>query len=182
MRTPTPIPRRTHLGATRTFTFRASSTNGLSSIQVNGDNMPQISTDLTSGTGAKTLQIGGIFPSRTASITSNTRTIRLTITFAVPVRDIIINTPRYRLYEQPVPGLAPCHRHRRHLDLRAGACPSPAGNNNGAGARTDGLRRSLSASFGAPFDHHHATRASASATAPTRTRPPATSSSASRSR
>ena len=36
--------------------------------------MPQISGDLTSGTGGKTFQIGGTFPSRTANITSNTRT------------------------------------------------------------------------------------------------------------
>ena len=79
------------LGATRNFTI-AFATNGLSSIQVNGENMPQISTDLTTSTGAKTLQIGGVFSGRTTSITSTTRTIRTTLTFPVPVRDIIINT------------------------------------------------------------------------------------------
>ena len=122
------------LGATRTFTFRAVN-NGLSSIQVNGDNMPQISSDLTSGTGAKTFQLGGIFPSRTASITSNTRTIRLTIAFTAPVRDIIINTHdldftnnqfRDWLYVTGSDGTSSF----------VPVLSAPAGNNNGSGART----------------------------------------------
>jgi uncharacterized repeat protein (TIGR01451 family) len=78
------------LGATRSFTI-GFVTNGLSSIQVNSQNMPQISSDLTTSTGAKTLQIGGVFSGRTTSITGATRTVRTTLTFPVPVRDIIVN-------------------------------------------------------------------------------------------
>lgn len=122
------------LGATRSFTFRAVN-NGLSSIQVNSDNMPQISSDLTSGTGGKTFQIGGIFPSRTASITSNTRTIRLTIAFTVPVRDIVINSHDLDFTS---------NQFRDWLHVTGGdgtstfvpVLSAPAGNNNGAGART----------------------------------------------
>lgn len=122
------------VGATRTFTFRAVN-NGLSSIQVNGDNMPQISGDLTSGAGGKTFQIGGSFPSRTASITSNTRTIRLTITFATPVRDIIVNGHDADFTSNQF-------RDWVHVTGTDGtstfvpALSNPAGNNNGAGART----------------------------------------------
>ncbi len=122
------------LGATRSFTFRAVN-NGLSSIQVNGDNMPQISSDLTSGTGAKTFQIGGIFPSRTASITSNTRTIRLTITFTAPVRDIIINTHDLDFANNQFRDWL----HVTGSDGTSNFVPvlsAPAGNNNGAGPRT----------------------------------------------
>lgn len=122
------------LGATRTFTFRAVN-NGLSSIQVNSENMPQISSDLTSGTGGKTFQVGGTFPSRTASITSNTRTIRLTIAFAAPVRDIIINTHDLDFTSNQF-------RDWLHVTGSDGVSSfvpvlsAPAGNNNGAGART----------------------------------------------
>lgn len=122
------------LGATRSFTFRAVN-NGLSSIQVNGDNMPQISSDLTSGTGGKTFQVGGIFPSRTASITSNTRTIRLTIAFTAPVRDIVINSHDLDFTNNQF-------RDWLHVTGTDGsstfvpALSAPAGNNNGAGNRT----------------------------------------------
>lgn len=122
------------LGATRTLTFRAVN-NGLSSIQVNSENMPQISSDLTSGTGGKTFQVGGTFPSRTASITSNTRTIRLTIAFPVPVRDIILNGHDLDYTDDQF-------RDWLHVTGTDGAStfvPSlsaPAGNNNGGGART----------------------------------------------
>lgn len=122
------------LGATRTFTFRAVN-NGLSSIQVNGENMPQISGDLTSGTGGKAFQIGGTFPSRTANITSNTRTVRLTIAFATPVRDIILNGHDADFTSNQF-------RDWVHVTGSDGtstfvpALSAPAGNNNGAGART----------------------------------------------
>lgn len=122
------------LGATRAFTFRALN-YGLSSIQVNSDNMPQISSDLTSGTGGKTFQLGGVFPSRTASITSNTRTIRLTITFPVAVRDIIINSHDLDFTSNQF-------RDWLHVtgtdgtSIFAPVLSAPAGNNNGAGART----------------------------------------------
>ena len=122
------------LGATRAFTFRAVN-NGLSSIQVNGENMPQISSDLTSGTGGKTFQVGGIFPSRTASITSNTRTIRLTIAFTAPVRDIVINSHDLDFTNNQFRDWL----HVTGSDGTSSFVPvlsAPAGNNNGAGART----------------------------------------------
>jgi uncharacterized repeat protein (TIGR01451 family) len=122
------------LGATRSFTFRAVN-NGLSSIQVNSDNMPQISGDLTSGSGGKTFQIGGTFPSRTASITSNTRTVRLTIAFATPVRDIIVNGHDLDFTSNQFRDWL----HVTGTDGTSTFVPvlsAPAGNNNGAGART----------------------------------------------
>jgi uncharacterized repeat protein (TIGR01451 family) len=137
------------LGATRAFTFRAVN-NGLSSIQVNSDNMPQISSDLTSGSGAKTFQIGGTFPSRTASITSNARTIRLTIAFAVPVRDIIVNGHDADFTSNQF-------RDWVHVTGSDGtstfvpALSAPAGNNNGAGARTAGASSVNFGADNAPF-------------------------------
>jgi uncharacterized repeat protein (TIGR01451 family) len=122
------------LGATRSFTFRAVN-NGLSSIQVNGENMPQISSDLTSGTGGKTFQVGGVFPSRTASITSNTRTIRLTIAFTAPVRDIVINSHDLDFTNNQFRDWL----HVTGSDGTSSFVPvltAPAGNNNGAGNRT----------------------------------------------
>jgi uncharacterized repeat protein (TIGR01451 family) len=122
------------LGAPRSFTFRAVN-NGLQSIQVNGDNMPQISSDLTSGTGAKTFQLGGVFPNRTASITSNTRTIRLTIAFTVPVRDIVINSHDLDFTSSQFRDWL----HVTGSDGTSSFVPvlsAPAGNNNGSGNRT----------------------------------------------
>lgn len=132
------------LGATRNLTFRAVN-NGLSSIQVNGENMPQISNDVSPAGGGKTFQIGGSFPSRTASITSNTRTIRLTIAFAVPVRDIVVNGHDADFTSNQF-------RDWVHVTGSEGtstfvpALSAPAGNNNGAGARTAG---GSSVNFGA---------------------------------
>ena len=122
------------LGATRSFTFRAVN-NGLSSIQVNSENMPQISSDVTSSTGGKTFQLGGVFPSRTASITSNTRTIRLTIAFAAPVRDIIVNSHDLDYASNQFRDWL----HVTGTDGTSTFVPvlsAPAGNNNGTGART----------------------------------------------
>lgn len=75
------------LGANQNFSV-SFVTNNLSSNQVSGVAMPAIGTLITSGTGAKTLEIGGILAGRTASITTNTRVIRVTFTFAVPIRDL----------------------------------------------------------------------------------------------
>lgn len=122
------------LGATRSLTFRAVN-NGLSSIQVGGENMPQISSDVTSGTGGKTFQLGGIFPSRTSSITSNTRTVRLTIAFSAPVRDIIVNSHDLDFTSNQFRDWL----HVTGSDGTSSFVPvlsAPAGNNNGAGART----------------------------------------------
>jgi uncharacterized repeat protein (TIGR01451 family) len=74
-------------GATQSFTV-SFGTNGLSSSSVNGNAMPAIGSLITSGTGAKTLEIGGVLSSRTADITSATRNIRVTFTFATPIRDL----------------------------------------------------------------------------------------------
>jgi uncharacterized repeat protein (TIGR01451 family) len=137
------------LGATRTFTFRAVN-NGLSSIQVNSDNMPQISADLTSGSGGKTFQIGGTFPSRTANITSNTRTIRLTIAFATPVRDIILNGHDADFTSNQFRDWV----HVTGSDGTSTFVPvlsAPAGNNNGAGARTAGASSVNFGADNAPF-------------------------------
>jgi len=76
-------------GASQSFTV-SFGTNGLSSSQVNGNQMPAIGTLITSATGAKTLEIGGAFTSRTADVTTTTRTIRVTFTFATPIRDMSI--------------------------------------------------------------------------------------------
>ncbi len=75
------------LGANQNFTV-SFATNNLSSNEVSNVDMPAIGTLITSGTGAKTLEIGGIFAGRTASITTNTRVIRVIFTFAVPIRDL----------------------------------------------------------------------------------------------
>lgn len=77
------------LGASQNFTVGFIS-NGLSSSQVNGLQMPSIGTTVTNAAGAKTLQIGGTFSARTATISSNTRVIRTTFTFATPIRDLTL--------------------------------------------------------------------------------------------
>ncbi|MDB5692059.1 MAG: hypothetical protein JWO81_1122 [Alphaproteobacteria bacterium] len=76
-------------GATQNFTT-AFSTNGLSSTQVAGIQMPAITNTLTTGTGGRTLMIGGTFSGRTASIAGATRVILTTFTFATPIRDLAI--------------------------------------------------------------------------------------------
>jgi uncharacterized repeat protein (TIGR01451 family) len=137
------------LGATRAFSI-AFATNGLSSIQVNGENMPQISSDLTSGTGAKTLQIGGVFSGRTASITSTTRTVRTTLTFAVPVRDIIVDMHDIDYANNQF-------RDWLHVSGTDGtttfgpALSSPAGNSN-TGTKTNANSSVTFGAFGAPYN------------------------------
>ncbi len=74
------------LGATRGFTV-SFTTNGLSSNQVNSTTLPRVSNLITTGTGANTLVIGGVFSGRTTSITGSTRVIVVTFTFTQPVRD-----------------------------------------------------------------------------------------------
>lgn len=77
------------LGASQGFTLGFATYN-LSSTQAGGAAMPAIGTLITSGTGAKTLTVGGTFAGRTASITTNTRVIRVTFSFAVPIRDLTL--------------------------------------------------------------------------------------------
>ena len=75
------------LGASQTFNI-ALAQNGLSSTQVSGETMPRIDdTPVAPANNTRALNIGGSFSSRTATINSNTRTMRATFTFAVPIRD-----------------------------------------------------------------------------------------------
>jgi hypothetical protein len=119
------------LGANQSFAVGFATFN-LSSIQAGGAPMPAIGTLVTSETGAKTLTIGGTFAGRTASITANTRVIRVTFSFGVPIRnltlavhDIDFTDDQFRdwLHVQGANGAA----------TYVPAMISPAGNNNGAG-------------------------------------------------
>ena len=122
------------LGATRGFTT-SFTRNGLSSTVVAGEQMPRIDDSvISSGSGAKTLTIGGIFTSRTASITSGTRTIAVTFTFAVPIRDLALTI-------HDIDYAASQYRDWLHVSGSDGtnsyqpALTSPHGNNN-SGAPT----------------------------------------------
>lgn len=119
------------LGANQSFTVGFATYN-LSSTQAGGQAMPAIGTLITSGTGAKTLTVGGTFAGRTASITANTRVIRVTFSFAVPIRDLALavhdidfTDDQYRdwLHVQGANGAA----------TYVPAMTSPFGSNNGAG-------------------------------------------------
>ena len=50
--------------------------------------LPEISADVSGALGVNALVIGGVLTTRTANITSNTRTLVTTLTFPVPVRDV----------------------------------------------------------------------------------------------
>ncbi|MGA9580422.1 MAG: hypothetical protein WBR13_00450 [Allosphingosinicella sp.] len=78
------------LGANRNFTVGFATYN-LSSSQAGGVQMPAIGSLITSASGAKTLTVGGIFTGRTGSITANSRVIRVTFAFAVPIRDLTLS-------------------------------------------------------------------------------------------
>lgn len=74
-------------GSTRTFNVQLAQ-NGLTSTQVAGNQMPNISTMVTgSTTTANDLVLGGIFGGRTTTLSGTTRTISATFTFATPIRD-----------------------------------------------------------------------------------------------
>lgn len=77
------------LGQSVGFTMSMAQ-NGLSSTTVAGQAMPAISTLVNGTTGGRNLVLGGIFSGRTADIASNTRTVRVTYTFAQPIRDFTI--------------------------------------------------------------------------------------------
>ncbi|HEX5184058.1 MAG TPA: hypothetical protein VFW19_13035 [Allosphingosinicella sp.] len=76
-------------GANQNFTT-SFSTNGLSSTIVANAQMPAITNVLTTGTGGKTLMIGGTFSGRTTSISGTTRVIATTFTFGVKIRDLSV--------------------------------------------------------------------------------------------
>jgi len=76
------------LGTNRNFSVTLAQ-NGLSSTDVSGDTMPRIdSSPVAPAAGVRALNIGGSFSSRTTTINSNTRTMRATFTFSVPIRDL----------------------------------------------------------------------------------------------
>jgi len=124
------------LGATRAFTV-GFTTNGLSSNQVNSQALPRIGNLITTSTGANTLVIGGIFSGRTASITSATRVITVTFTFAQPIRDFTftVHDIDYTLDQ---------YRDWFYISGANGAATytptlvTPHGTNNGSGARVNG--------------------------------------------
>ncbi len=74
-------------GATQTFQVGFTQ-NGLSSTTVGGEVRPNLSTSHNGGTGAISLVVGGVLPSRTADIASGTRVMVTTFTFPIPVRDV----------------------------------------------------------------------------------------------
>lgn len=119
------------LGASQNFTVGFATYN-LSSNQAGGAAMPAIGTLITSGTGAKTLTIGGTLAGRTASITANTRVIRVTFTFAVPIRDLTLTVHDIDFTDDQ-------YRDWLHVQGANGASTyvpamiSPFGTNNGAG-------------------------------------------------
>jgi len=124
------------LGATRTFTT-SFTTNGLSTNVVASVALPVIGNLITSGSGANTLVVGGVFSGRTASITGATRVITVTFTFAQPVRDFAFtvhdadytnNQYRDWIYISGSNGAA----------TYIPTLTTPHGTNNGAGPRSNG--------------------------------------------
>jgi hypothetical protein len=67
------------------------STFNLSSNQVGGLTMPQISTFINDGgTTNNNLIIGGVFPGRTTDVSANSRTVVTRFTFTIPIRDFSV--------------------------------------------------------------------------------------------
>jgi hypothetical protein len=123
------------LGANQNFTL-SFATNGLSSTQVNSIQMPAVNNALSGTSGGRTLMVGGIFSSRTADVSTNTRVIRTVFTFATPIRDMTIQV-------HDIDQAAGQYRDWLMVQGTNGAStyvPSlstPSGNNNGAsGPRT----------------------------------------------
>lgn len=124
------------LGATRGFTV-GFTTNGLSSNQVNSQALPRVGNLITTGTGANTLVVGGVFSGRTASITGNTRVIVVTFTFTQPVRDF-----SFKVHDADYTN----DQYRDWVNLSGSdgantytpTITTPHGTNNGSGAKTNG--------------------------------------------
>lgn len=123
------------LGATRGFTV-AFSTNGLSSSQVNSQQLPRVGNLITTSAGANTLVIGGVFSGRTTSITGTTRVIVVTFTFTQPVRDFSFNVHDADYTND---------QYRDWVNLSGSdgtstytpTITTPHGQNNGSGAKTN---------------------------------------------
>jgi uncharacterized repeat protein (TIGR01451 family) len=86
-----------------TYTYTATSTalgpqnfsvqllqNGLTSTTVGGEVRPNISASHNGGGTVTALVVGGVLGSRTADVTSTTRTMRAIFTFPTPIRDMAI--------------------------------------------------------------------------------------------
>lgn len=66
-------------------------TNGTTSTQINGNQMPAITTLINDGgTTNRNLMVGGTFAGRTANVAGATRVIVTRFTFAVPIRDFTV--------------------------------------------------------------------------------------------
>lgn len=78
---------RSGAGATQTVTVDLAQ-NGLTSTAAAGRTMPEIGTLLTGASGARALNVGGVFGGRTANINGTTRVVTITFTFAQAVRDV----------------------------------------------------------------------------------------------
>jgi uncharacterized repeat protein (TIGR01451 family) len=122
-------------GATQTFQV-AFTQNGLTSTTVGGEVRPNLSTSHHGGTAAVSLVVGGILPSRTADITSNTRVMVTTFTFPVAVRDVT-----FTMYDVDFGA----DQFRDWVMIRGfgagtytGSHATPSGTNNGAGPYANG--------------------------------------------
>ena len=122
-------------GVTRPFSMVITQ-NGLSTTTVNGIQLPAI-TNLTTGPTStlNDLDLGGTFAGRTADISTGTRTVSVTLTFAQPIRDFTMSVHdvdfganQYRDWLM-VLGVGNGVTYVPSLT-------TPWGNNNGAGSRT----------------------------------------------
>lgn len=138
------------LGATQSFTT-SFGINGMSSTQVAGAQMPAITNLITTSTGTNTLMVGGIFTSRTANITTNTRTIRIIFTFPIPIRDLAITV-------HDIDFASNQYRDWFHVTGSNGvatytpALSTPHGTNNGAGPRANASSSLTLGTTGAPYN------------------------------
>jgi uncharacterized repeat protein (TIGR01451 family) len=117
-------------GATQSFQVGFTQ-NGLTSTTVGGEVRPNLSTSHNGGTGAISLIVGGVLPSRTADITSATRVMVTTFTFPVAVRDVT-----FTMYDVDFGA----NQFRDWVMIRGfgattytGSHTTPSGTNNGAG-------------------------------------------------
>ena len=139
------------LGQSQTFTV-SFATNGLSSTQVAGNQMPNISTLINDGgTTNNNLVVGGVFSARTATITSGTRTISTIFTFGTAVRDLSIQV-------NDIDYTANQYRDWINLSGASGAgsyvpaIVTPFSTNNGAGAKTIGSSSLALGAAATPFN------------------------------
>lgn len=76
-------------GATRSFTVQINQ-NGMTSTIAQGNQMPNISTQVVGFDQAQTLALGGVFAARTASLAGTTNVVTVTYTFTTPVHSFAI--------------------------------------------------------------------------------------------